>query len=99
MIPHRDPQHALWYYGFMATRKMTFSLPEDLADRLVRRVPSRDRSRFLARALEKTLGEEDEALIRSCRLANEDPEVKTIEEEFDGIADAIEEPWSDASTR
>jgi hypothetical protein len=36
--------------------------------------------------------------MRSCILANEDPEVKAIELEWDEIRDAIEEPWSDAPT-
>jgi len=83
----------------MAVRKMTFSLPLDLATRLVKRVPPRDRSRFLAQALEKSLREDDESLIRSCLLANQDPEVKAIEQEWDEIRDAIEEPWSDAPAR
>ena len=83
----------------MAVRKMTFSLPIALANRLVKRVPSRDRSRFLAQALEKSLLEDDETLIRSCRLANEDPEVKAIEQEWDGIRDPIEEPWSESPAR
>lgn len=83
----------------MATRKMTFSVPSDLANLLVRRVPARERSRFLARALEKSLRDEEDALIRSCLLANQDPEVKAIEEEWDTIQDAIEEPWSESSPR
>ena len=83
----------------MATRKMTFSLPEPLAERLVRRVPSRDRSAYLARVLEKSLQEEEEALVCSCLLANEDPEVRAIEEEFSQIIDPIEEPWNDPSPR
>ena len=44
------------------------------------------------------LEEVDESLMRSCILANEDPEVKAIELEWDEIRDAIEEPWSDAPT-
>lgn len=83
----------------MAARKMTFSLPEDLANELVKRVPARERSRFLTQVLEKSLREEDESLIRSCLSANEDPEVKAIEQEWDEIRDAIEEPWSDAPAR
>lgn len=83
----------------MAARKMTFSLPTDLANRLLKRVPARERSRFLAQVLEKSLLEEDEALIRACLLANEDPDVKAIEQEWDEIRDAIEEPWSDAPAR
>jgi hypothetical protein len=76
----------------MAARKMTFSLPEDLANRLLKRVPARDRSRFLAQVLEKSLREEDEALVRSCMLANRDPNVQAIEHEWDQIQDPIEEP-------
>jgi|KBSMisStandDraft_5_1062788.scaffolds.fasta_scaffold33909_3 hypothetical protein len=83
----------------MAARKMTFSLPEDLANRLIRRVPAHERSRFLTQALEKSLREDDESLIRSCLSANEDPDVKAIEEEWDQIRDPIEEPWSDAPAR
>jgi hypothetical protein len=81
----------------MATRKMTFSLPADLASQLLKRVPARDRSRFLAKALEKSLQEEEQALVRSCRLANQDPEVAVIEQEWDQIGDQVEEPWSESS--
>jgi hypothetical protein len=83
----------------MATRKMTFSLPADLASQLVKRVPARDRSRFLAKALEKSLREEEQALVRSCRLANQDPEVAVIEQEWDQIGDQVEELWSESSPR
>ena len=81
----------------MAFRKMTFSLPEDLAHRLVQRIPPRDRSRYLARVLEKSLREEEEALIQSCLAANQDTEATSVEEEFDRLqegAPAI--PSSDA---
>ncbi len=40
------------------------------------------------------LREDDESLIRSCVLANEDPDVKLIEEEWDNIRDVIAEPWT-----
>ena len=36
----------------------------------------------------------DELLICSCLLANDDPDVKLIEQEWDEIADAITESWS-----
>jgi len=79
----------------MAARKMTFSLPEELAIQLVKRVPARERSRFLARVLEKSLRENDESLIQACLMANQDPDIKAIEREWDEIRDVIEEPWSD----
>jgi hypothetical protein len=76
----------------MATRKMTFSLPVDLAERLIKRVPPRDRSSFLARAVEKSLVEEDAELVRACLSANQDPDLAAIEQEWDQIGDLIEEP-------
>ena len=64
----------------MATRKMTFTLPADLADRFVRKVAPRKRSRCLAQALARKLEERDRKLICACEIANRDPEVKAIEE-------------------
>jgi len=46
--------------------------------------------------LEKSLQEEEQALARSCRLANQDPEITAIEQEWDPIADPIEKPWSES---
>ena len=42
---------------------------------------------------------DNESLVRSCLLANQDPDVNAIEQEWDEIRDAIEEPWSDAPAR
>ena len=44
---------------------------------------------------EPKLREDDESLITSCLLANEDPAVKLIEHEWNEIRDPIEEPWSE----
>lgn len=70
----------------MATRKMTFSLPDILADHFVRMASARNRSRYLAEALAQKLAERDQQLIRACEVANRDPEVRTIEGEFDAIS-------------
>ena len=78
----------------MATRKLTFSLPETLANQFLRRVGSRDRSRFVSEALASRLAERDLLLIRSCEIANGDPEVNKIVSEFDGIRDEMTEPWN-----
>jgi len=43
-----------------------------------------------------SLRKDDESLVRSCLLANQDLEVKVIEQEWNEILDAIEEPWTDA---
>lgn len=74
-------------------KKMTFSVPEPLAAQLLRRVSSRDRSRFVSEALAARLEERDMALIRACEIANQDLDVAAIENDFDGIRDAMAEPW------
>ena len=78
----------------MAVRKMTFSVPELLAAQFLRRVPSRDRSRFVSEALAARLEARDLDLIRACEIANQDQDVAEIEKEFDGIGDAMAEPWN-----
>ena len=77
----------------MAARKMTFSLPEELARSLLKRVPARERSRFLAQALERSLREQEASLVRACLAANRDPRAKALETEWDRVQDEIEEPW------
>jgi hypothetical protein len=81
----------------MATRKMTFTLPEELASQFVRRVPARERSRYLADALTEKLSTRDRLLVEACRAANDDPEVRSIEKEFDAITDEVSEPWASTS--
>jgi len=67
---------AIWHDGYMASRKMTFTLPEELAARFDRSFPARDRSRYLADALADKLAEREKRLIRACEIANEDPALK-----------------------
>ena len=81
----------------MASRKMTFSLPEDLASSFTRRVPARDRSRYVADALADKLAEREKRLIQACEIANHDSQVREIELEFDALSDAMPEPWEDAA--
>jgi aryl-alcohol dehydrogenase-like predicted oxidoreductase len=83
----------------MPAIKMTFSLPPGLAERLLRQVPSRERSRYVAAALEASLRQRDAELIRACQLANADPEVAAIEHEMDALNDAVEEPWDESPAR
>jgi hypothetical protein len=78
----------------MATRKMTFSLPESLVSQFLRRVTSRERSRFVSEALAARLAERDRQLIQACEVANGDPDVVEIQKEFDEIPDEMTEPWS-----
>jgi hypothetical protein len=72
---------------------MTFSVPELLAVQFLRRIASRDRSRFVSEAVAARLEERDAALIRACEMANQDQDVAEIEKELDGIGDEMAEPW------
>ena len=78
---------------------MTFTFPEDLALQFVRRVPARERSKYLASALSEKLSERDRLLMESCRAANEDPEVREIEKEFEAITDEAAESWNTSAPR
>ena len=78
---------------------MTFSVPGELAKKFVKRVPARERSKFLAMVLEKSLKQEDSALVRACLAANDDPEVLAIEKEWDSFSDRIAEPWVTGAKR
>ncbi len=46
----------------MPSRKMTFTLPDDLASSFTRRVPARDRSRYVADAIAEKLAEREKRL-------------------------------------
>jgi len=75
---------------------MTFTLPEELASKLAKRVPTHKRSRYVASAIAEKLAERDERLIRACEIANRDPELRKVEREFDAIRDEIPAAWEDA---
>ncbi len=83
----------------MASRKMTFMIPEELAGQFLKRVPSRERSRYVADALAKKLAHQEKALVRACEIANGDREVTAIEQELDDLRDEISEPWDHAPAR
>lgn len=78
---------------------MTFTIPEDLARQLVKRVASRDRSRFVAEAIRTQLREREQQLIEACEIANADSDVLALEQEFGNLPDAITGPWTDAPLR
>src|SRR5438067_1516218 len=83
----------------MATRKLTFTLPETLAVQFANKIPPRHRSQYVAEALREKLAQRDRELIRACEIANRDPEVRAIEEEFDAISSDITEAWQSARQR
>jgi hypothetical protein len=78
---------------------MTFTLPDELASSFTKRIPARDRSRYVADAIADKLAEREKRLILACEIANQDPEVREIEREFDALTDAMPEPWEDAAAR
>ena len=81
---------------------MTFTIPDDVVAQFLRRVPARDRSRYVAEAIAARLREREERLIRACEAANENPDVLAIEKEWDAMADTtdrVEEPWNVAPAR
>jgi hypothetical protein len=81
----------------MASRKMTFSLPDSVASTFIRRVPARDRSRYVSEALAEKLAEREKRLIAACEIVNNDPAIREIEEEFDKLDDEITERWEDSA--
>lgn len=78
---------------------MTFTFPEDVAAQLVRKVPPRERSRYVTEALTQKLSERKRRLIRACQAANQEREVQAIEKEFDAISEEAIGSWTDAPTR
>jgi hypothetical protein len=85
----------------MASRKVTITLPGPLAEWFLHRIPARDRSRYVAEAIEARRRERNEKLIQSCLAANRLADGLEMEQDFDALADSadrIEEPW-DAPSR
>jgi hypothetical protein len=80
----------------MASKKLTFTLPEELAAEFLSKVPTRLRSQYVAAAILAKLQERNDQLIRSCRIANKSADVLEIESSFDAQADEsdrIREQW------
>ena len=74
----------------MASRKLTFTLPEDLVTEFLRRIPPSNRSRYVATAIAAKLREREEQLIRACEVANSSADVLIIETSFDSLADELD---------
>ena len=83
----------------MAVRKMTFSIPEDIARKFVGRVSARKHSKYLTEALERKLSDQDEDIVQACKQANADADSTAIEKEMEGIEDGTDEPWEAPSSR
>jgi hypothetical protein len=96
-VRHYGAMASSWYNEIMASRKMTFTVPEELARQFVRRVPARDRSRYLADALAAKLAERDHRLIRACEIANQDADIRILERQLDALPDLGVEGWDEAT--
>ena len=86
----------------MASRKMTFTIPGDLANQFLRRVSARERSRYVSDAIAAKLREREEQMIRSCEVANNNADVLAIERDWEALVDdtdRIAEPWNYAPPR
>jgi hypothetical protein len=81
----------------MAMRKMTFTIPDEVATPFLRAVPSARRSKFVADALRKTLKDRESALIAACDAVNADPELKTLVDDWQAVIDPILEPWDEGT--
>jgi hypothetical protein len=80
----------------MPSRKLTFTLPQDLAAEFLRRVPASLRSRYVAAAIADKLREREQQLVRACEAANNSTDVRELEDAFDALADesdAVQELW------
>jgi hypothetical protein len=83
----------------MPTRKMTFTLPEEVAIPFLRVVGPSRRSKYVADAIKAKLHEREEMLKAACLAANDDPETRQIQAEFDALPDTMTEEWDDTSSR
>ena len=81
----------------MASRKMTFTLPVDLAQALTKRVPARLRSSYVSEAIHSKLSERENRLRLACEAANSDCNVVRTEQDWERLNDTeqIAEPWVD----
>ena len=78
---------------------MTFTVPGELAQLLLRRIPSRERSAYVSEAIAAKLQAMDESLIRACEAVNREIDVAAIEQEWESLQDRVVEPWQDAQAR
>ncbi len=79
----------------MPSRKMTFTLPEEIAVPFLRRVGPSRRSKYVAEAIAAKMRERDKMLMEACEAANNDPETLEIEREMAALPDTMTEEWDE----
>jgi hypothetical protein len=77
----------------MATQQLLVRIPEELARRLKRQVPARQRSAFVQHLLEQALtveGDEDDPLYQAACAVEQDEDLMAELAEWDGtVADGL----------
>lgn len=76
-------------------RKMTFTIPDEVASSFVRAIAPARRSRFVTDALRRTLQHREQALIAACEAVNADAAVNATVDEWQAVDDPIAEPWDE----
>jgi len=66
---------------------MTFSFPEKLAAQLAQRIPTRQRSRYVADAVAARLAEQDRELHEAAAIVNACADIRLLEKELDALPD------------
>jgi metal-responsive CopG/Arc/MetJ family transcriptional regulator len=74
----------------MHNMRMTFSLPESLAQRFLASIPPRKRSATVAKLLEKELDEQEHELEAACHAANADEALNEEIAEWQAFEDDME---------
>jgi len=77
-------------------RRMTFALPDKLADQFAKGVPAREGLRFIVEALSEKLVRRERRLIRGCTIANRNPDIASLEQDLERLQDDILGSWTDA---
>ena len=86
----------------MASRQMTFSIPDEVAEQFTREIAEPEQSRFVADLLKRKLRERgwtEAELIAACQAVNADEELNQLVDDWQAVNDPIEEPWDDAAPR
>lgn len=71
--------------------RMTFSLPDTLAQRFLASIPPRKRSATVAKLLEKELADQEQDLAAACYAANADEALNEEIAEWQAFEDDVEE--------
>jgi hypothetical protein len=69
--------------------KLTVSIPDEIVHRFQAAVPARQRSRLVARLLEQSLAEHEDALAAVCRQANRDAILAKEIDEWQAFDDGV----------